>query len=113
MGLNKSIVYKLLGLLNSVGITNKDFLLSAGSYVECTLENEWNHVSPKQNMCVKGNIRFSNRVGTRNDIKLIRCVLGMMLSSSIVVRGTTVNCGYVDEAVPGGKPIVGKSVIAC
>ena len=51
-----------------------------------------------------------------NDAKLIRCVLGVTLNSSIVVQGMTLNCdracafGSVDEAVSGGKPLAGKSV---
>ena len=52
-----------------------------------------------------------------NDAKLIRCVLGMTLNSSVVVQGMTVKlwpclrfraCGW---AVSGGKPSAGKGVV--
>ena len=48
------------------------------------------------------------------DIKLIHCVLGMTLNSSIVVQGMTVKLRpcfeRVDEAVSGGKHPAGKGV---
>ena len=52
-----------------------------------------------------------------NDAKLIRCVLGMTLNSSVVVQGMTVKLWpclrfrRVDEAVSGGKPPAGKGVV--
>ena len=41
------------------------------------------------------------KYATGKDVKLIHCVLGMMLNSSVVVQGIAVVCafGLVDQAV--------------